>query len=710
MWDIEHNFEHYVDKWTAPVCYVVALLFFFLYFMSENSCIHRSERSERIWINWALCFAHVPSVISAMRFSKGVNDWILIFVRLILFLQILKENNSFRPHRPHREECVPSGDGDMRPFRHNTSARSDILHDSEAEWRYFSMRFAHELDLYVDEMMRVSRHSAITFVDNSMLIRILYVILVVADLLPNSGITKLDERYNMLAMWSYIIVQVMVATSMCVPRAYLFRDRAKSLHDMVERLIGSRDKSVINYVCETVSLNKFVEVADWQTIQLFTEEAVHKNLLGTKAKNRLIEALQKKGTVKHKVQHVLAQILLSSHGMELTALKNSIDARGNYHNLYKLVYSDIRNRRLRQRVLDHLTSEAQAVRFEYERAIGIKILSDIDDTLASSGGHFPAGVDARFPKRVVYPGCLSLFRILDRRSDEDMPSCNLVFLSARPHIFKDYTEDHTYLFFKMLVEEGAMHTMPTLLPGKLRKGVFAFVSHAFLGAKSWRGVGECKMTAYQNYRELYREYDFIFFGDSGQGDLVAAQLMVAEQSVCGMLCVERSAAGLGWRTPRTSATVLSPDLPCMRAVVIHEVVTQEKWLVKEDVVLKRGSAWRQKLLGEIVFHKTYIGAALALCRLDEKLVSADDVYKVTIDAIEEFNRMRLLYPEWEENWAPAERHLSADVQKVNDFQKHSSNLTVRHIAFTIMSTKDFRKRTCHPHLRESPSTVEMQHF
>merc|ERR1712072_963950 len=49
-----------------------------------------------------------------------------------------------------------------------------------------------------------------------------------------------------------------------------------------------------------------------------------------------------------------------------------------------------------------------------------KILSDIDDTLCCSGGHFPAGVDRRFPKRCVYPGVLALFRELGQYDQEDV--------------------------------------------------------------------------------------------------------------------------------------------------------------------------------------------------------------------------------------------------------------------------------------------------
>ena len=43
----------------------------------------------------------------------------------------------------------------------------------------------------------------------------------------------------------------------------------------------------------------------------------------------------------------------------------------------------------------------------------VQVVSDIDDTLMSSGGHFPAGRDTRYPQKCVYPGVLSFYKGLD---------------------------------------------------------------------------------------------------------------------------------------------------------------------------------------------------------------------------------------------------------------------------------------------------------
>ena len=103
-----------------------------------------------------------------------------------------------------------------------------------------------------------------------------------------------------------------------------------------------------------------------------------------------------------------------------------------------------------------------------------KILSDVDDTLSSSGGSYPAGIDRRYGKKVIYPGVLSFYRELDlgvngpRKWPENSVG-NLVFLSARPHVYKDHSERRNYAKFAKLRERG-MHTNPSLLSGDMTSG------------------------------------------------------------------------------------------------------------------------------------------------------------------------------------------------------------------------------------------------
>ena len=107
----------------------------------------------------------------------------------------------------------------------------------------------------------------------------------------------------------------------------------------------------------------------------------------------------------------------------------------------------------------------------------------------------------------------------------DPSSCNLVFLSARPHLYKELTEQKSYKRFRHFVSAGLLHKMPTLLPGRLLPGTKAFLLSPFMKSSSWRWVGDLKFSSFRSYSQIYPEYDFVFIGDNGQGDLYASELM-----------------------------------------------------------------------------------------------------------------------------------------------------------------------------------------
>lgn len=136
---------------------------------------------------------------------------------------------------------------------------------------------------------------------------------------------------------------------------------------------------------------------------------------------------------------------------------------GTYHTLFKLINSDVHDTRVLQLIRSHLEREGQLVRIRQlwrslsacvrrrtfwpkewakkgaarppaDQLVGltrailarppdfpkaaawlapIKILSDLDDTLYSSGGDGIGGVDQRFAKHQLYPGVLAFLRMLD---------------------------------------------------------------------------------------------------------------------------------------------------------------------------------------------------------------------------------------------------------------------------------------------------------
>ncbi len=111
------------------------------------------------------------------------------------------------------------------------------------------------------------------------------------------------------------------------------------------------------------------------------------------------------------------------------------------------------------------------------------LLKDVDDTLTCSAGSYPSGIDKRYGKKVVYPGVLGFYRELDLGTDgpEEWPPHtvgNLVFLSARPHIYRDVSEKINFAKFEKLQMRG-MHTTPSLLAGDITSGVETLIKDDF---------------------------------------------------------------------------------------------------------------------------------------------------------------------------------------------------------------------------------------
>ena len=186
--------------------------------------------------------------------------------------------------------------------------------------------------------------------------------------------------------------------------------------------------------------------------------------LGVRPKARIIAAMQEiRLTSDSYYEEMVGNLILSTFNRRLTKLKMLLDARCSVNCFHKLVYRDIDSRMRRERILAHIDEQGQVVqrqrkahaqvvalsahrsskssgREEKKRAGHRKILSDIDDTLFSSGGRFPAGVDTSYPRHTIYPGALQILKELDLGvAGEWMPGRpgNLTFLSARPHVYKD---------------------------------------------------------------------------------------------------------------------------------------------------------------------------------------------------------------------------------------------------------------------------------
>jgi hypothetical protein len=240
-------------------------------------------------------------------------------------------------------------------------------------------------------------------------------------------------------------------------------------------------------------------------------------------------------------EYWVRNIFLNTHGDDLSEIKTLTDAKGDYYGMSKLIYDDIKSETVRQDILTHIRKEG-AMQVS-RRQLGMlnrgprrrylmawkKILSDVDDTLLSSGGLYPAGIDKRYPRKVVYPGVLAFYRELDLGTigAEDWPEQrvgNLVFLSARPHVYKDMSEKSNFAKFEKLRVVGAdgrrgMHTTPSLLAGDLVSG------SQYIATNDFEPLAVKKFDNFKRYVSIYPEYSHIFVCDNGQGDVKAGEMM-----------------------------------------------------------------------------------------------------------------------------------------------------------------------------------------
>ncbi|CAJ1373272.1 unnamed protein product [Effrenium voratum] len=276
---------------------------------------------------------------------------------------------------------------------------------------------------------------------------------------------------------------------------------------------------------------------------------------------------------------------------------------------------------------------------------------------------------------------------------------NLVFLSARPHAYKDYLESKSYQLFQKLRKSGKMHCMPTLLAGKLKSSSSAFcfglvllyprlllavgllhfcmwwgswghlpmlfpypflavflgIIYLFYDSRNmrkesrpcdvWRSVGEDKIKTFVEYRQLYSECATVFFGDNGQGDLMCAERLTG-------MNVTNGDYGVGG---------------VVSYAFIHQVQPLEDQLT-ENKVFSKDSADEVYQDRHIYLFRTYVGAAVHAYKLG--LISQEGLWRVSTAAVQDMVRLRIRHlsdtSQKEEAWADVVNEMNKDVTRVNE--------------------------------------------
>ena len=220
--------------------------------------------------------------------------------------------------------------------------------------------------------------------------------------------------------------------------------------------------------------------------------------IGEKAQQ--ITALQR-GYTSWGDESKIADILCGTRGEALTALKLQIDQGKDQYDLLELLYHDIDDLELRSKIITHFSTHSMKTDPENRK---VRILSDIDDTLYASLN------DPTYLRGTLYPGITVFHEELARQARHlDSDVTDLVLLTARPRDGLGLVERYTK---RALSGQGMDKTV--VLSGSLP----ALRSHLAMAHK--------KLENFSRYAELYPEFDFVFIGDSGQGDTTLGELLL----------------------------------------------------------------------------------------------------------------------------------------------------------------------------------------
>jgi hypothetical protein len=273
--------------------------------------------------------------------------------------------------------------------------------------------------------------------------------------------------------------------------------------EMILSLLSDAEDATLDATLQGLDLSRLLGDVDDRPVgpkhytallQLLSQQRVGALTVPTRA--QLISALQRGRTGKRD-ESAIAALLLATKGSALTELKNALDRGRDHRDLQQLVFSDIDDDALRAAILDHFRAEAPT-----DSVREVKVLSDLDDTFYANWK------DDRYPKKTVYPGVLSFYAELDSGPTGDGRMGDLAFVTARPRDRPGIIERLTH---DMLRERGLADA--TVLAGSF----FKLLSHDSMADK--------KVANFVDYVALFPEYDFVFVGDSGQGDATFGKRM-----------------------------------------------------------------------------------------------------------------------------------------------------------------------------------------
>jgi len=228
----------------------------------------------------------------------------------------------------------------------------------------------------------------------------------------------------------------------------------------------------------------------------------------------------------------MERIILSVPPQDLPLFKFALEYDGDYKDVTEYVFHDIDNEDSQARIIQHFRSAPQRV--------GVKVLSDVDDTMVASLIDMRYKTDELHKKmKPLYPGILEFYDALKREPFELHKAIPVTTLTARPSPIAGIMEEHS---LEGLVErareqrKGDQELCPSSLSGEFVSSIIGTVE-TFVRAKldhvlseiphgQEDQVGIVKFKNFGYFSIIYPEYRYVFVGDSGQADALTAQLML----------------------------------------------------------------------------------------------------------------------------------------------------------------------------------------
>jgi hypothetical protein len=277
---------------------------------------------------------------------------------------------------------------------------------------------------------------------------------------------------------------------------------------VIVRMLEGLDDAELDEVIASLDVPKLLDSVDdrlrgpdhyTSLLGLLTMDRLH--ALGTASRASLLRGLQT-GRTSSKDEQAVLTILTGTKGERLTRLKAAVDRGLDHRDMHQLVFRDVDDEDIRGLLLAHLQDEGAELPMQ-----GFKLLSDIDDTVYANWK------DTRFPKKSIYPGVRQLYLEVLRPTDDeqDEPEEGPIFVTARPKDRPGIIENKS---LRHLTEIGFKHA--SVLAGSISK------------LHSNDAIARKKAQNFLEFQQLYPEYGFVFFGDSGQGDAQLAERIVKE--------------------------------------------------------------------------------------------------------------------------------------------------------------------------------------